>query len=239
MTAALLTGVLFAVAGALHCAGMCGGLIGCVACSNGRVAWERAVLYNTGRTLSYIMLGCAAGLLGVTLQRVSLFTEVQIVLTTTAGFLVILFGLHLGGWIADPLSRFALPINKVLVWLRNNSGPNRNITALALGIANGLLPCGLVYAALSVALIQSTLPQSVAVMAGFGAGTFPAMMITPWLLARGTRRNVTAPLRIAAVVVVIFGVFTLFRSAWIEHEGMHAALLHNATANPHHVANVD
>lgn len=48
----------------------------------------------------------------------------------------------------------------------------------AIGMANGLLPCGMVYIALITTLSFGTLGDSIGFMAMFGAGTLPVMMIT-------------------------------------------------------------
>lgn len=47
---------------------------------------------------------------------------------------------------------------------------------LLLGMANGLLPCGMVYLAIAGALSTSSVGESVLFMASFGAGTLPAML---------------------------------------------------------------
>ena len=44
-----------------------------------------------------------------------------------------------------------------------------------LGAVNGLLPCGLVYAAAAVAAASGTVPRAVALMTGFGVGTVPLL----------------------------------------------------------------
>ena len=48
---------------------------------------------------------------------------------------------------------------------------------LLLGMANGLLPCGMVYAALAVTLSLGQVNESMVFMAMFGAGTLPAMFL--------------------------------------------------------------
>jgi sulfite exporter TauE/SafE len=58
--------------------------------------------------------------------------------------------------------------------LKSNQGP---LGFLWLGLANGLLPCGLVYVAIAATLSFSEIAESVSFMAFFGAGTLPAMMI--------------------------------------------------------------
>jgi sulfite exporter TauE/SafE len=62
-----------------------------------------------------------------------------------------------------------------------------------MGMANGLLPCGMVYIALLSTLSFSSVSESVSFMAMFGAGTLPAMMIAAYagqLLKVGTRQFV-------------------------------------------------
>jgi hypothetical protein len=46
-----------------------------------------------------------------------------------------------------------------------------------LGAANGLLPCGMVYVAITGALAAGTIEGGMLFMAGFGFGTFPAMLM--------------------------------------------------------------
>src|SRR5690606_12672680 len=46
-----------------------------------------------------------------------------------------------------------------------------------LGIANGLLPCGMVYLAVAGALNTGSTGSSVLFMTMFGLGTFPAMLV--------------------------------------------------------------
>ncbi len=48
---------------------------------------------------------------------------------------------------------------------------------LLLGMANGLLPCGMVYLAIAGALSTTGVEQSVLFMAAFGSGTLPAMLL--------------------------------------------------------------
>jgi sulfite exporter TauE/SafE len=47
----------------------------------------------------------------------------------------------------------------------------------AAGMANGLLPCGLVYGAMMAAVGQGSTQGSVLLMAGFGLGTIPSLFV--------------------------------------------------------------
>lgn len=80
-----------------------------------------------------------------------------------------------------------------------------------MGIANGFLPCGMVY--LAAAAISSTgVSQAVTFMAAFGAGTLPAMMIVAYLgqvislsVRQAIRKAVPYFVVIMAVVLILRG----------------------------------
>jgi sulfite exporter TauE/SafE len=48
---------------------------------------------------------------------------------------------------------------------------------LLLGMANGLLPCGLVYLAIAGSLTTTSIGESIIFMGSFGTGTLPAMLL--------------------------------------------------------------
>ena len=58
--------------------------------------------------------------------------------------------------------------------LKSSAGP---FSFLLMGMANGLLPCGMIYIALATTVSFTEVSQSVSFMAMFGAGTLPAMML--------------------------------------------------------------
>jgi hypothetical protein len=230
MISAFLGGMLLAALGSAHCLGMCGGLIGCASCAHRRTWWPGLAAYNLGRALTYLALGLAVGLLGGALQRVPALEGLQIAVSVFAGLLVIVLGVHLGGWISDPLARFAAPLARLgglATWLAHCAA-RRDVAAwLGLGIANGLLPCGLVYAALGLALAQPALPDALALMAGFALGTWPAMLFAPWIVHRVSPRRRRTGMRLASVLVIALGTFTLLRGALPQREHAHHA------AHPH------
>jgi hypothetical protein len=92
------------------------------------------------------------------------------------------------GWVglsvlglAPPLTmfdRFAAP---VAARLRVASGGFSSVPPLApfiAGLGWGLLPCGMVYAALFYAVLSGSGASGASVMAGFGLGTLPAVTFT-------------------------------------------------------------
>jgi sulfite exporter TauE/SafE len=87
----------------------------------------------------------------------------------------------------------------------------RRADVLIAGVLTGFLPCGLVYAHLTLAASQSQVAMSALLMVVFGAGTVPVMVLTgsgmSVLGVPGRRRL----LRIAAWCVVLTGALTVNR----------------------------
>ncbi len=168
----LWTAFMLGFAGSLHCAGMCGPLAlalphpgrGMAGFVGGRV------LYQVGRVTTYIGMGLVFGLVGRSLA----LAGVQRWVSVGAG-LLILSGLVVAGWsgAAAPLTSW---VNRVKGWL-GVLLKRRTMGSLALlGLVNGLLPCGLVYAACAGAAASGEAWGGMAYMAVFGLGTVPMML---------------------------------------------------------------
>ena len=82
--------------------------------------------------------------------------------------------------------------------------------ALALGLLWGLLPCGLVYSMLLVAMAGSNPVHGAVVMVAFGIGTMPAMLLTG-LSAASLSRMLSNKRRalVAGMLLVAIGVATM------------------------------
>lgn len=173
--------------GSIHCIGMCGPLILAVPV-NGNKWWLSVidrVLYNSGRVFTYSLLGFFAGFAGRQLWMFGL----QQIICIISGTLILLASISSIFKIQLPGSHFTAklfyPINKLLSWaLQHHSGH------LVVGLINGLLPCGLVYAALAGAINTPSPLKGMEYMLWFGAGTFPLM-----LLATVSSGFITRPLR--------------------------------------------
>ncbi|HHL53020.1 MAG TPA: sulfite exporter TauE/SafE family protein [Flammeovirgaceae bacterium] len=162
---------LFGFLGSFHCVGMCGPIVLSVP---GRAWWQR-LLYNLGRTVTYAALGAAVGVVG---QGFSLagWQQALSILVGSAMLIIILFtryrsfDLPLSG----PLQRLWLfAKNKLAAILQSKHGG----APLVIGLVNGLLPCGLVYAALFAALATGGVLSAMGYMAIFGLGTTPMLLI--------------------------------------------------------------
>ena len=200
--------------GSLHCVGMCGGLVSALCMTRPKLWWPGLLSYQSGRIFTYTILGFIAGLLGTSLGDLGWFKQAQWLLTLLAGGLMILFACYLGGWLPDPFSRLTAKISRasgLSYWMKKASGGNRLDAWLIIGLLNGLLPCGLVYAGLALSLTATSPFQGAMVMLLFGLGTIPAMLTVPSLLRAMTPNKRGKFLKIAALLLMILGIFTMLR----------------------------
>lgn len=199
----LASAALLALAGAGHCLGMCSGISGALTFSlprekqSGRALWGWQALFSGGRVLSYTLLGALVGGFGGALMAA--LPVPRGAPFFASGVLMLLLALSLAGrasglaWLENlghGLWRRMQPLVKRLVPV------DRPAKALALGMAWGLLPCGLVYSALALAVTAAGPVSGASVMLVFGLVTLPTVMgagvVTGhlgWLRSRGWRAS--------------------------------------------------
>ncbi|GAA4752810.1 sulfite exporter TauE/SafE family protein [Flavisolibacter ginsenosidimutans] len=171
-------GIAFAMGavGSLHCIGMCGPIalslpMGARS-TNGRL--HGALLYNLGRIVTYSWLGLVLGLAGGFL----ITPKAQSTVSVVFGAAILLYLLLP----SDTKKRFGKtpPAQSFFLVLRKGLGKllstPTNQSLFGIGLLNGLLPCGMIYLALTSSFLTGSLIKGSLFMAAFGAGTFPAML---------------------------------------------------------------
>ena len=201
--------------GAGHCVGMCGPLVaGYALALPDRRATLPHLLYNLGRVTTYAVAGGLVGLSGSFVRVAEALGPWPRVLMAAAGFLIVLMGLSVGGWLPgrariEGAGIFPGAVSGVLRRAAEAGGPG---AAYPLGMAMGLLPCGLVYTALLSAAragMEGTSPaegflRGFLAMSAFGAGTVPALFLfgkavgTAGTRLRGALAKLSAALLVAA-----------------------------------------
>ncbi|HUH38087.1 MAG TPA: sulfite exporter TauE/SafE family protein, partial [Spongiibacteraceae bacterium] len=205
------TALLLGLLGSGHCLGMCGGLAGAFGLGGqGRVGLK-LIGYNLGRISTYTLLGAVLGLLGA--GAVHLAPELARVLRGAAGLLLIALGLFISGWWMGltRLEKVGLIVWRRLQPLRQRlPAPSGMGSAYLLGTVWGLLPCGLVYSTLALALSSGRPGPAALTMFCFGLGTLPSMLASGaasqqlrQLVQRRGLRN------LAGLVMIGFGLWTL------------------------------
>jgi len=233
ISAAFLLGLLSSA----HCVGMCGGIMGAltmaIPADAKRQRWVILLGYNVARILSYGFIGL---LLGGFAHQLMLWGG-QIVLRWLAGLLLIAMGLYLAGWwkgltyleaagkylwaYLQPLSRKVMPVNSL---------PK----ALALGAIWGWLPCGLVYSALMFAVAQGQAAVAGLIMLAFGLGTLPSVLLSGvFAQTFGSWLRITQIRWFFAVIIIIYGVWTILGAEFHAHKGHDHQMLNTQPMEQH------
>jgi len=161
-----------------HCVGMCGAIAFSLPVQGMSPIKKTTgiLLYNAGRITVYSVFGLLFGLLG----RQIYVAGFQQWFSIAAGILIIIIVLN----ILFPF-HLRLPVfSKTHQFVQTVMGrflkqPDLGNMYL-IGVANGMLPCGLVYFAITGALVTGTVTSAVLFMAAFGAGTLPAMFMVSY-----------------------------------------------------------
>jgi sulfite exporter TauE/SafE len=157
-----------------HCVGMCGAIAFSLPTQH-LPSYKKItaiILYNAGRVVTYTSLGTVFGLAGRQIylggfqQWFSIIAGCIILVIAIQSFFKHSF-FHLPGF-----NKLNLFIQRLVSKFINNSSPG---SVFLLGMANGLLPCGLVYLAIAGALGTGSVDGAAFFMMAFGLGTFPAM----------------------------------------------------------------
>jgi sulfite exporter TauE/SafE len=196
------------IGGLGHCVGMCSPFVIMVSrryAGETRPSWLAQTWYHAGRLTTYMLLGAAAGAMGLAVGVVGDMVGLRQAALILAGAMLVVWSLamltDLGSrmlsttWLSRMVSRLSARM------------PSHPFT---LGLALGLLPCGLVYTAVVGAIAQGSLVDGTLALAAFGAGTVPALFMLSFaddLIIRG--RPVLN--RVSQVFVLVMGVMFLLR----------------------------
>lgn len=199
LLAVFLTGLL----GGVHCAGMCGGIVsalgmmqqksaprslnipvkvagGSVPVSVAGSAFSAVAAYNLGRILTYTLLGTLAGGAGSIAWLMQSMLPIQQTAFFLSNLLVVLMGLYVIGFkqigtLVESWGALLWQHIRPLATARlRGSGFVNSVLA---GSLWGLVPCGMVYAVLSAALVSGGGYQGGLLMLAFGLGTLPNLML--------------------------------------------------------------
>ncbi len=206
-TLTLTMALLMGFTGSLHCAGMCGPIVWIMPFQafSGLKKAAALALYHGGRISVY-------ALLAVTLHSFkNLFDpKVQQYISIALGISLLVVGILT--FIPNHYTKLKLPwAGMVQKQLGNIIGRPGLSTLLFTGILNGLLPCGLVYMALSASLVATTPFASATMMYAFGIGTLPMLISITVLKTKLTFLRTANIRKMVPVVVFTFGCLFVLR----------------------------
>ena len=171
-------GFLMGLVGSVHCIGMCGPLVMAIPISHQSnfQKWVSILLYHFGKISSYSVLGILLGLFGSSLPLFGVQENLSIVI----GSIMLLYVLY----VFVIKSKWGIPFLKsnilytLIIKKMGALFKSKNSSSFYLiGFLNGLLPCGMIYVALTSAIATQSVLQGGMIMAFFGLGTMPALIM--------------------------------------------------------------
>ena len=209
----LVSGVL----GSAHCIGMCGAISATMnlGTTNIRSALGRQILWSFGRIFTYAFLGMIAGFAGLRftesefLSSQTSVVSIQAAFAIVAGLLLITQGMLAAGWLSRKIKAGSTCL-AATVFGKFLQGGSRTGVFIA-GILTGFLPCGLVYSFLALAAASTSIWKGPLLMAVFGFGTIPVMLITGAGLTFASLTLRRRLMKMAAICVLITGTLTVGR----------------------------
>ncbi len=199
-----------------HCVGMCGPIALALPIHHGSRGRQVAGLltYNLGRAGTYALLGAGIGALGGAVLWMGYLRY----LSMAAGAAMLLYVL----WPA----RLDHVLKTPPFWQKGVGQLKSRMAAqlrskkfhgwAALGMLNGLLPCGLVYLALISSIATGSAASGAAYMFAFGLGTMPAMMAVGFFKQWFSPALRSQMRRLTPILVAVAGIWLLGRGLLIE-----------------------
>ncbi|MDX1980009.1 MAG: sulfite exporter TauE/SafE family protein [Bryobacteraceae bacterium] len=208
-------GFALGLAGSLHCASMCGPIVLAVGMPvSGASRLRRLLLhgaYHLGRVATYALLGMAAGWLGSGVSMLGGLARLENAAALVSGGLMVITALVMVGSLRRPGLVEIGPapwLTRASARLLQSVSPLRKA---GLGLMMGLLPCGMVYAALLGAAASANALDGAVMMAAFGAATaLPLLGIGLVSSALGGTLRKWSP-KLTPAAIAVLGVILIWR----------------------------
>lgn len=206
----LVAAVALGLAGSLHCVAMCGPLVALAGRSP-----RRMLQYHAGRLTAYAAIGLLAGLVGAGVAHAGFGRGLSI----AAGAGLLLQALSASAWVSGGVvgRRVAQAASHVVgtagAWLRRHGvqGP------FTVGALSGLLPCGLLYAAITAAVGLGSAALAVGFMLAFGLGTLPLLALVGIAAERFAAHTPVRLRRAGPLMLAALGLLLVVRGLAMPH----------------------
>lgn len=158
------------IVGSLHCVGMCGPIIMSIPWSNTQKALQIS-LYHVGRATTYAIMGALVGGVG----QLFLPKDLGVWPALISGSVLVL--VFLAQSFPTVLQNNRFPASSIARFFRSFLKMDSVFSRFFMGMVNGILPCGMVYSALAVAILYHNALYSGFFMFLFGVGTSPLLVL--------------------------------------------------------------
>lgn len=196
-----------------HCVGMCGGFVMAYSVKlNTKSKFEvfiYALFYHLSRISAYIVLGAIAGAFG---SIFAVTARLQGYIYFFVGILLIILGIALirRGEILKFIENDTL-WSKFLGRFTKFAMQSSSLKGFCLlGFLNGLLPCGVVYIFIAMAITSSDILMGSYIMAVFGICTIPVMLLFSTAVNLLSLKFKNTMLLLSAILVIVFGIYNAY-----------------------------
>lgn len=197
--------------GSFHCIGMCGPIVVALPLKKHNLISKisGAVLYNSGRVITYSILGILFGLLGRGIHMAG-FQQWTSILLGVAMIISVLFPFFFREkiTIGNLFTGFSA---RLITRLRKLFTDRSYFSLLMIGLLNGILPCGLVYVAIAGAISSGTVLNGALFMMLFGIGTIPLLLVATLASDAIGQRVRSKMQRVVPYFVFLLGVLFILR----------------------------
>jgi sulfite exporter TauE/SafE len=224
--------------GGVHCVGMCGGISTMLSQAPKEAAlkadpkviaihrhprvlvgdgfslnnYHHQILLQSGRLLTYMLIGAIFGGLGAAGMQFKPYLPVQKILFIIGNLALVFLGLHLLGFaiVAWLLRKISGPILQYGHALMPTMDYGKRHPFL-MGMSWGCLPCGLLYGVAPFALLSGDAVSGALLMLLFGLSALPHLLFTQSLFRRANSGRFSAYFRAAsAFFLIAIGLFGLW-----------------------------
>ncbi|WP_229217087.1 sulfite exporter TauE/SafE family protein [Dyadobacter luteus] len=200
-----------------HCIGMCGPIALALPVQKGNRLQQFAALivYNSGRAITYALLGMLIGSVGASLAWIGYLRYLSVL----AGFAMLIYVF----WPATLDKYFHPPLfwQKAVGFVKKKMGDmlrsRKMYSWFLLGSFNGLLPCGMVYLALISSVATGSMVGGGLYMLLFGIGTMPMMMAVGFFKQWFTPTLRTRIRKLTPIMLAVAGVWLVVRGVMIQY----------------------
>ncbi|MGD2184701.1 MAG: sulfite exporter TauE/SafE family protein [Desulfobacterales bacterium] len=206
-----------------HCIGMCGPIVVTFSLNlKEKSILIPQLLYHLGRVITYAILGGVVAAAGSFAMVAASIEGIQKGVMIFTGVLIMLMGLAMAGWV--PLSNvfgdYSNPAGVISKGFAKLLKVKSTMVYLPLGLLLGLLPCGPVYTALlgaartgmEVNTIYHGVLVGMGLMAAFGVGTVPALLLVAKLADMGWLKSRAIIYKIGAALMIVVGILFIIKA---------------------------
>lgn len=200
----LYSAFIFGLISSLHCIGMCGpiALMLPVDRKNEVKRVLQTFLYHIGRLTAYATLGLLFGLLGKGFQLAGFQQQVSILVGLSIILIVVIPEKVFMKY------NFSRPVYQIISKVKSTLGQQFKRKSwdsfFIIGLLNGFLPCGLVYAALFGAIAMQSASFGVLYMLLYGLGTVPMMSAVVFIsnfITQSWRLKIQKAIPVIAIII--------------------------------------